>query len=136
LSFTEDCVQECLIAIHLGRHTFDPKRSFRPWLFTIVRNKTVDLLRRSYAGDSPANEPLSDELPAGDVSPADTFAGGEILAELQPQFRNALTLTKVFGYSVAEAAAHTGISVSAMKSRVSRAIRAAEVLLGRESNCG
>ncbi len=28
--FYEDCVQESLIAIHRARHTYDPRRSFRP----------------------------------------------------------------------------------------------------------
>ena len=51
LVFIEDCVQECLLAIHAGRHTWDPKRPFRPWVFTIVRNRTIDLLRSAY--DSP-----------------------------------------------------------------------------------
>ena len=34
--FFEECVQESLIAIHQARHTYDPRRSFRPWFFTIV----------------------------------------------------------------------------------------------------
>ncbi|MSR13248.1 MAG: hypothetical protein EXR86_01530 [Gammaproteobacteria bacterium] len=41
----EDCVQECLMAIHAARHTYDPSRLFRPWMFTVVRHKTIDLLR-------------------------------------------------------------------------------------------
>ena len=52
LSFVDDCVQECLLAIHNARHTYNPERPFRPWLFALVRNKTIDLLRRSYAGAS------------------------------------------------------------------------------------
>ena len=134
LSFTEDCVQECLLAIHNGRHTYDPERAFRPWFFTIVRNKTVDLLRRSYVRDSVPSESLDVDLMAGDHGPEAALAVGEILGRLQPQFRSALTLTKVFGYSLTEAAARSGISKSAMKSRVSRAIRAAESLLNEERN--
>lgn len=50
IDLIEDCVQECLIAIHSARHTYDTKRLFRPWFFAIVRNRTIDLLRsqRSY----------------------------------------------------------------------------------------
>lgn len=132
LSFTEDCVQECLLAIHSARHTYDPGRPFRPWLFTIVRNKTVDLLRRSYAGERAGVVPVDDRLPAEGRDLAESVAVGEILAKLEPQHRNALTLTKVYGYTLAEAAKHSGITESAMKSRVSRALRAAEVLLSRE----
>ena len=43
----EDCVQESLLAIHNARHTYDSARPFRPWMFTIIRQKTIDLLRKS-----------------------------------------------------------------------------------------
>ena len=42
----EDCVQEVLISIHHARHTYNPKRPFRAWLFAIVRNKAIDFLRQ------------------------------------------------------------------------------------------
>lgn len=130
LAFTDDCVQECLIAIHNARHTYDPRRPFRPWLFAIVRNKTVDLLRRSYTSRraSEGMTGLDDAAP----DPRAEVEAGEILAGLKPEFRNALTLTKLIGYSINEAAEHAGISVTAMKSRVSRAIKAAELLLNQE----
>jgi RNA polymerase sigma factor (sigma-70 family) len=130
LAFTEDCVQESLIAIHNARHTYDPKRPFRPWLFAIVRNKTVDLLRRSYTSDRARDGPSDLDSVAPD--PLVELEAGEILAGLKPEFRNALTLTKIIGYSIDEAAARIGISETAMKSRVSRAIRAAESLLNEE----
>ena len=41
----EDCVQECLLVIHKARHTYDPVRPFRPWLFTLVRHRTIPRLR-------------------------------------------------------------------------------------------
>jgi len=130
VSFAEDCVQECLLAVHTGRHTYDPRRPFRPWFFTIVRNKTIDLLRRSYAGE---RAPLdAAQFHPHAPPPDETVSAGQIVAQLTPSYRNALTLTKVYGYSLAEAAARSGISESAMKSRVSRAIRAAEQLLQEE----
>ena len=131
LSFTDDCVQECLLAVHNARHTYDPARPFRPWLFCLVRNRTIDLLRRSY-GARPCHEDVEDSCLA--VTP-EHEAGNEvedILARLHPQFRNALVLTKIIGYSLSEAADRSGISEAAMKSRVSRAVRAAELLLNAE----
>jgi RNA polymerase sigma-70 factor, ECF subfamily len=130
LAFTEDCVQECLMAIHRARHTYDPARPFRAWLFAVVRNKTVDLLRRSYAGERVPLGPPGKDGTAPD--PRTEIEAGEVLAELKPEFRNALMLTKIIGYSINEAAEHTGISETAMKSRVRRAIRAAETLLREE----
>ena len=43
----DDCVQECLLAVHQARHTYDARRPFRPWLFAIVRNRTIDVLRET-----------------------------------------------------------------------------------------
>ena len=45
--FVEDCVQDVLIAIHEARHTYDPRRPFRPWLFAIIRHKSTDAIRWS-----------------------------------------------------------------------------------------
>jgi RNA polymerase sigma-70 factor, ECF subfamily len=130
LAFTEDCVQECLIAIHKARHTYDPARPFRPWLFAVVRNKTVDLLRRSYTGEQALHAPVAGNTTAPD--PRAEIEAGDILDGLKPEFRNALALTKIIGYSINEAAARSGISETAMKSRVRRAIKAAESRLKAE----
>jgi RNA polymerase sigma-70 factor (ECF subfamily) len=131
LSFVDDCVQECLLAIHNARHTYDPAQPFRPWLFALVRNKTIDLLRRSYGGHPAAEGIDADALPGASGHEARVEAE-DILARLQPQFRNALVLTKIIGYSLSEAADRSGISETAMKTRVSRAVRAAESLLNAE----
>jgi len=129
-------VQECLLAIHLARHTYDPRRPFRPWFFTIVRNKTIDLLRRAYYAPAPADEGAARgaESDAGAADPAGSVAAGELLTRLEPSHRDALMLTKIVGYSLAEAAARLGISEAAMKSRVNRAIRATALLLQQEQD--
>lgn len=135
LTFREDCVQECLLAIHRGRHTYDPTRAFRPWLFTIVRNRVIDLLRGAYAGREAQATPVAHET-VTHHEPGDELAAGELLSQLEPLQRNALLLTKVHGYSLAEAAARSGVTESAMKSRVSRAVRAAADLLREERHEG
>jgi len=129
--FIEDCVQECLLAIHNARHTYDPKRPFRPWLFTIVRNRTIDLLRSSYAGKEVSNTPAIDAASQLD-GPAEDYAAAQVLVQLEPGQRHALMLTKILGYSLAEAAQYEGVTESAMKSRVARALRAAEDILHSE----
>jgi RNA polymerase sigma-70 factor (ECF subfamily) len=134
LAFGEDCVQECLLAIHSGRHTYDPKRLFRPWFFTIVRNKTVDFLRRSHAAARPIKGEEDALQDAMEPDPADELVAGELLQQLPQPYRDALELTRIIGYSTSEAAARAGISETAMRARVSRALRATEKLLGKEWN--
>jgi RNA polymerase sigma-70 factor (ECF subfamily) len=138
LDFAEDCVQDCLIAIHEGRHTFVAGRPFRPWLFAIVRNRTIDLLRRQRA-DSGVFARGVNAADLAEMTPAapptdlhETVAHGSVLAALQPRHREALFLTKLMGYSIAEAAGHLGISEAAMKVRVHRATRAAIRMLETE----
>lgn len=132
LVFIEDCVQECLLAIHTGRHTYDPRRPFRPWLFAIVRHKTIDMLRRAYVPQSPSAGAIREPVEAHADDPADELAAGELLRQLPPGHRDALELTKIIGYSTSEAAARLGISETALRTRVSRAVRATLHALNRE----
>ncbi|GIW82031.1 MAG: DNA-directed RNA polymerase sigma-70 factor [Gemmatales bacterium] len=46
-NLAEDVVQETLIRLYLRAETFDPKRSFWGWLFTIARNKYCDILKKA-----------------------------------------------------------------------------------------
>jgi len=125
LSVLEDCVQECLLAIHQARHTYDRRRPFRPWMFTIVRHKTIDVLRRGSSRVAISDIAI-DEL-AGD-DPTDALLklidGINILENLSPDHREAVVLTKYGGYTTAEAAATLGISESAIKARLHRALQA------------
>ncbi len=132
LDALEDCVQECLIAIHAARHTYDPARLFRPWLFTIVRHKTIDLLRQRQTWiDAQAMAPT-----ATDVRDTDRLMrvldGIKILERLAPDYREMVALAKYGGYSIAEAAAWLGISESAAKARLQRALAAIRKLLESE----
>src|SRR6478752_10173919 len=42
----EDLVQECLLAIHNQRHTYDPDQPLTAWVHAIATYKLVDLMRR------------------------------------------------------------------------------------------
>jgi RNA polymerase sigma-70 factor (ECF subfamily) len=44
-SWSEDVVQDCLVALHRARHTYNPRRPFAPWLYAIAQNRLVDGLR-------------------------------------------------------------------------------------------
>jgi RNA polymerase sigma-70 factor (ECF subfamily) len=132
VEFLEDCVQECLMSIHAARHTYDPRRPFRPWLFAIVRHKTIDMLRsrRAYtsmlAEQAEAHDPHSPPIDA-------EIETGQLLEALAPKYSQALTLTKIVGLSIAESAGRLGISESAMKVRVHRGLGAMRKLLEHET---
>lgn len=135
--FIEDCVQEALIAVHQARHTYDKKRPFRPWLFAIVRNKAIDFLRQQRTRDKALDHFQTEQEILGQpgsqtVSRGDLAEGG--LLELLPrQHREVLVLTKVIGFSMAEAAEKLGVSEGAVKVRVHRAIGKLRKLLDKDA---
>ena len=114
----EDFVQESLIAIHEGRHSYDPERPFRPWLFAIVRHKTIDCLRKNRQ----QNTELKDHS-TYEPNYSDHLDSARIMQTLSPQLGETLFLTKFLGYSQAECALHQGISVASVKIRTFRAIK-------------
>jgi RNA polymerase sigma-70 factor (ECF subfamily) len=124
--FIEDCVQESLLAIHRARHTYDPKRPFRPWMFAIVRHKTIDILRKQRTRDEAADRYTRDKRTLAQTgSPPENGEGAfdnGLLQQLPRQHREILVMTKVIGYSIAETADRLSISQSAVKVRVHRAV--------------
>ena len=131
VEFVDDCVQESLIALHEARHTYLPGRPIRPWIFAIVRNRAIDMLRRQQRRQrlfpidlDGAAAVLPDAAPDESTDDRREMAG-QVLASLPPQQKQALVFTKLMGLSITEAAARAGISAGAMKVRVHRATRAA-----------
>lgn len=133
--FVEDCVQECLLAIHRARASYDPSRSFRSWMFTIARHKVIDTLRRRAArGRYETSQGSGDEAAAPANGSRAALEAADALRALSPEYREALLLTKLEGRSVSEAAEQVGVSVSAMKSRVHRGIRQVRSVLESEAD--
>ncbi len=134
IDIIEDCIQECLITLHEARHTYDSARPFRPWLFAIVRHKTIDLLRRQRTYSTALTKAAIEEpatTPPVDIN--DQLAGARLLQLLSTRHREALTLTKLIGFSMAEAANKVGISETAMKVRVYRAVGATRKILEQDA---
>ncbi len=122
----DDCVQECLLAVHRARHTYDPTCPFRPWFFTLVKHKAIDAFRADSARRRSIVEGL-EGVDAPDPGPdpgqvADASATtSSLLQKLSHDQRTALLLTKFVGLSVRETATKLGVSESVVKIRVHRA---------------
>jgi RNA polymerase sigma factor (sigma-70 family) len=132
----DDILQEILLSLHAARATYDPERPFTPWLMTIIHNRTVDHARK-YSRRA-TNEILVDELP---VNVADDSAGGsngtygdpdalrQAVKGLPKGQRTAIELLKLRELSLKEAAEISGMSISALKVSVHRAIKSLRVSL-------
>ena len=137
VDYIEDIVQESLLAIHQARHTWQPERPLRPWVFAIVRHKAIDALRRRKTRENSVAVTFDD--PDTNTCPVHCSAellleGAELFRGISPTFHQALWLTRIAGLSIREAAARTGVSEVAMKVRVHRALKALTRKLEDEQN--
>lgn len=131
----EDLVQEALMAIHTGRHTYDTGELLTPWVHAIARYKLLDHLRRTRTsmtnvGLDHAEDVVSVDDSAGAESALDL---GRLLKMLPARMREAIQLVKIEGLSVADAAARSGASESAIKVNIHRGLKALGAAIGRET---
>jgi RNA polymerase sigma-70 factor (ECF subfamily) len=117
----DDICQEALLAIFKSRHTYQPARPFEPWLYAIVRNVMAAYLQRTRQ-HSAWHEPISEMTEIGAESESNmAIELSEGFSQLSAAQLEALKLTKLSGFSIAEAAARAGTSAASMKVRVHRA---------------
>lgn len=123
----EDIVQEILIAVHNGRHTYRSEQPLTAWVHAIARYKLADFLR-GRARHEALNEPLDEE---SDLFAAAEDEAGEarrdlvkLLEDLPDKQRLPILHVKLQGLSVAETARITGLSQSAVKVGVHRGLKA------------
>lgn len=129
IDLIEDCVQECLISIHSARHTYDAKRLFRPWLFAIVRNRTIDLLRSQRRYKSVLEKNTLEQIEGPTISIEDEINKSMVFSMLAPAYSDVLLLTKVAGFSTSETANKLGISESLVRVRIHRGIKETRKIL-------
>jgi RNA polymerase sigma-70 factor (ECF subfamily) len=131
----EDAVQDTLLTIHAIRQTYDPVRPFGPWLVAITKRRVVDRLRRS-GSRRQRESPLTREhetFPAGpannSVQAPERRAMGLAIERLPIGQRQAIELLKLREMSLKEAAAATGMSITALKVASHRGLKALRRLL-------
>lgn len=76
----EDLTQETFLRAARQNESFQPGTNLRAWLMRIAVNAHLDARRRQQVV---RNEPLPDELPAGDPAPRERLAGAELAAAVE-----------------------------------------------------
>ncbi|MGJ7496170.1 sigma-70 family RNA polymerase sigma factor [Variovorax sp. RT4R15] len=122
----EDLVQECLLAMHNQRHTYQPDQPLTAWVQAIARYKMIDLLRSKSVREA-LHDPLEDDLAVfaesnTDASDAKRDLAG-LLETLPDRQRLPIVHVKLQGLSVAETASVTGMSESAVKVGIHRGLK-------------
>jgi RNA polymerase sigma-70 factor, ECF subfamily len=132
----EDVVQESFLRAYRQLGRFESRANFGTWLYRIVSNCSVDLMRSRQArhdqvrGDSLDQEGAM-ELPAADgADPERQAQSAEIerrvqdaLRDLSPLERAAFTLRHYEGRSIEEICETLGLGTSAAKHSVFRAVK-------------
>ena len=124
----EEVTQEVYVTIWKRADSFDTKKG-NPlaWMAAITRNRAIDRLRAERARGFVS---YSDEVPdiAGNDLPADltvdAIAVRRALADLRPEYRNALLLFYFKGYTHSELAGVLNVPVGTAKSWVRRGLAA------------
>jgi RNA polymerase sigma-70 factor (ECF subfamily) len=138
----EDVVQESFLRAYRQLGRFESRANFGTWLYRIVSNCSVDLMRSKQArhdqvrGDS-LDQDGAVELPAVDQPGPERIAeSAEIdrrvqhaLQGLSPLERAAFTLRHYEGRSIDEISATLGLGTSAAKHSVFRAVKKLRVAL-------
>lgn len=123
----EDLVQECLLAMHNQRHTYQSDQPLTAWVHAIARYKMIDLLRAKGSREV-LHDVIDDETELFVESAVEASDArrdiGKMLATLPDRQRLPIQHVKIDGLSVAETAQLTGMSESAVKVGVHRGLKA------------
>ena len=122
----EDCAQDVLATVWTKAAQFDHARaSVATWIFTIARNRRIDMFRRDRRPEPEELDWMGGDAP----DQADAYAAaqearilGRAMADL-PEKQRALIQRAYFGdLSHAEIAAETGLPLGTIKSRIRLAL--------------
>ncbi len=130
----EDAAQDAMVKAIMNLHTFDTERPFKPWLMRITSNVCTDRLRRRkpiLSLDSMGEDGAWEWQAGSDPSPERQLLQREqqeqvrvLLETLSPTDRAVVVLFYWENLSYTEIVTATGLTVSAVKSRLFRARRA------------
>lgn len=138
----DDVVQETFLQLHTSAGTFDPKRRFKPWLFTIAANKARDYLRRrTRKREMPLDAHVDSESASGqrfvdlfsaDADTPDTDLRVEerrrlvrdAIEQLNPRLREVLILGYYHRFPYKDIAEILDVPLGTVKSRLHAAVSA------------
>lgn len=127
----EEAVHDAFIAIWQHAGKFDPALgSARGWIYTIVRNRALNIVRDGRREDLADVDSLTGALDIGAVITdaveqlARTSRLRECLDQLDAQKRDSVLMSYVTGYSHGEIAGRLGVPLGTVKSWIKRGLAA------------
>jgi len=137
----EDLVQETFLRAYRGFHQFEPGTNLKAWLYRILTNTFINSYRKKQR--EPQTSSLDDvedwylfsrmaergSEPSAETSVLESLPDEDVqeaLSSLPEQFRIAVLLADVEGFSYKEMAEITGVPIGTVMSRLHRGRKALE----------
>jgi RNA polymerase sigma factor (sigma-70 family) len=127
----EEAVQDCFMRVWRAARSFDPQKgAARSWLYTILRNCALSILRdegRFVSDDEKIEDTASESAMA--LLP-ESNALRRCLEQLDPERRSVVVLAYVHGLSHGELAGKLGVPLGTVKSWVRRSLISLQECMG------
>ena len=141
-AYAEEIVQDVFLTVWVKRDTLNPDLSFKSFLFTVTRNKTIIFLKRAAKNKEVCEEifyhsqkfssPTDLHLREAEVEKIKE----EALDLLPPKRRLIFEMSRNEGKSYEEIAEELGISVNTVKNQISMALSTLREFLLNNSDIG
>jgi RNA polymerase sigma-70 factor (ECF subfamily) len=123
----DDAVQEALLSVYRGRHTWNPARPFAPWFYAVAQSRLIDVIRRErrLAGREVADPAALDLARTRSVEAA-ISAASELraaVATLPDAHRRVIELLKLEERSIDDVARVLSTSAGNVRVMAHRAMR-------------
>ena len=128
----EDVAQQVSMSVHKSLNGFEARSSFSTWLYAVVRNTSMELMRKTARRNAkPLNDDVVDETLSASTNDRLTAIANQriaaivraFFADLPPRQRELIELVDTEGYSAAEAARMIGIEPETARVHLLRARR-------------
>jgi RNA polymerase sigma-70 factor (ECF subfamily) len=132
----EEVVQETMVTIWTKARLFDPaKAGASTWIFTIARNKRIDMIRRRNRPEPDMHDPMFQPDPEPDGEQAlssqqDQQRIRKAMAELPPEQYEIVRLSFFEGLAHSAIAEHLDLPLGTVKSRLRLAFRKVRAHVG------
>lgn len=128
----EDAVHDAFMRIWRGAKSFDPARGpARPWLYAIVRNRALTILRDEGRFENDDDTELPDPEPEAALRQLpESSALRRCLEQLDTKRRAAVVLSYVHGMSHGELAGKLGVPLGTAKSWTRRGLISLQECMG------
>lgn len=135
----EEVAQETMVTVWTKAHLFDPsKAGASTWIFTIARNKRIDLIRRRNRPEPDPNDPMFvPDAPESGIESVqrkeDELRVREAIFELPPEQAQIVMLSFFEGLPHSAIAERLDLPLGTVKSRLRLAFRKVRDFVGDEN---